>query len=158
MLGISVRQRRALLASLQDRAARLEFERDQEGRLGAAAERARIAREMHDIVSHNLTVMIGLADGGTYALQSSPDTASSAMGRVSATGRQALGEMRRLLGVLRDDPSAEPLAPQPGVDRLDDLLAKVEAAGIHTLGELRIAPDAVLRPLTCHIPVSPGRT
>jgi signal transduction histidine kinase len=130
VLGISVRQRRALLASLQDRAARLEFERDQEGRLGAAAERARIAREMHDIVSHNLTVMIGLADGATYALQSSPDTASSAMGRVSATGRQALGEMRRLLGVLRDDPSAEPLAPQPGVDRLDDLLAKVEAAGV----------------------------
>jgi signal transduction histidine kinase len=130
VVGVSIRQRRALLASLQERAARLEFERDQEGRLGAAAERARIAREMHDIVSHNLTVMIGLADGATYALQSSPDAASSAMQRVSATGRQALGEMRRLLGVLRDDPAAEPFEPQPGLDRLDDLLARVEAAGV----------------------------
>jgi signal transduction histidine kinase len=130
VLGISIRQRRALVASWQERAARLEFERDQEGRLGAAAERARIAREMHDIVSHNLTVMIGLADGATYALQSSPETAGSAMRRVSATGRQALGEMRRLLGVLRDDTSSEPLEPQPGLDRLDDLLARVEAAGV----------------------------
>src|SRR5665213_1664593 len=63
VLGVSIRQRRALLASLEEKAARLEFERDQEGRLGAAAERARIAREMHDIVAHNLTVMIALADG-----------------------------------------------------------------------------------------------
>ncbi len=110
VLGVSIRQRRALLASLEERAARLEFERDQEGRLGAAAERARIAREMHDIVSHNLTVMIGLADGATYALQTAPEAAGSAMQRVSATGRQALGEMRRLLGVLRDDPAAEPFA------------------------------------------------
>ena len=105
VLGVSIRQRRALIASLQERAARLEFERDQEGRLAAAAERARIAREMHDIVSHNLTVMIGLADGATYALRSAPEAAGSAMQRVSATGRQALGEMRRLLGVLRDEPS-----------------------------------------------------
>jgi signal transduction histidine kinase len=130
VLGVSIRQRRALLATLEERAARLEFERDQEGRLGAAAERARIAREMHDIVSHNLTVMIGLADGATYALQSAPDAAGSAMQRVSATGRQALAEMRRLLGVLRDDPAAEPFEPQPGLDRLDDLLARVEAAGV----------------------------
>ena len=71
---------------------------------------------MHDIVSHNLTVMIGLADGASYALQSSPEAAGSAMQRVSATGRQALGEMRRLLGVLRDDASAEPFEPQPGLD------------------------------------------
>jgi signal transduction histidine kinase len=130
VLGVSIRQRRALLASLQERAARLEFERDQEGRLGAAAERARIAREMHDIVSHNLTVMIGLADGATYALDASPEAAGAAMRRVSATGRQALGEMRRLLGVLRDEPASEPFEPQPGLDRLDELLARVEAAGV----------------------------
>ncbi len=140
VLAISIRERRALLATLEERAARLEFERDQEGRLGAAAERARIAREMHDIVSHNLTVMIGLADGATYALQASPDTAASAMQRVSATGRQALGEMRRLLGVLRDEPSAEPLEPQPGLDRLDDLLARVEAAGVPVSIEIKGNP------------------
>ncbi len=88
VLGVSIRQRRALLVSLHDRAARLELERDREGLVGAAAERARIAREMHDIVSDNLTVMVGLADGATYALESSPETAGSAMRRVSATGRQ----------------------------------------------------------------------
>jgi signal transduction histidine kinase len=129
-LGIMVRQRRALLESLRERASRLERERDQQGQLGAAAERARIAREMHDIVSHNLTVMIALADGATYALDASPDRAAAAVERVSATGRQALLEMRRLLGVLRDDTVAEPLEPQPSLDRLDDLLARVGAAGI----------------------------
>jgi signal transduction histidine kinase len=129
-LGIMIRQRRALLESLRERAARLERERDQQGQLGAAAERARIAREMHDIVSHNLTVMIALADGATYALDASPDRAADAIERVSATGRQALLEMRRLLGVLRDDAVTEPLEPQPGLERLDDLLARVGAAGI----------------------------
>lgn len=129
-LGIMIRQRRALLLSLEERAARLERERDQQGQLGAAAERARIAREMHDIVSHNLTVMIALADAAGYALEASPEQAVEAISRVSATGRQALLEMRRLLGVLRDDAAAEPLEPQPSLERLDELLARVEAAGI----------------------------
>jgi signal transduction histidine kinase len=143
VLGVAIRQRRALVASMQERAARLEFERDQEGRLAAAAERARIAREMHDIVSHNLTVMIGLADGATYALGASPDSSLSAMERVSQTGRQALGEMRRLLGVLRDEPEAGPYEPQPGLDRLDELLARVEAAGIPVAIEVFGDPHAL---------------
>jgi signal transduction histidine kinase len=131
VLGITIRQRRVLLISLHDRAARLEVERDQEGLLGAAAERARIAREMHDIVAHNLSVMIALADGATYAMESSHGRASEATERVSATGRQALLEMRRLLGVLgEEETSAQPLAPQPSLDRLDGLLAQVHAAGI----------------------------
>jgi signal transduction histidine kinase len=142
-LGVSIRQRRALIASLRERAARLEFERDQEGRLAAAAERARIAREMHDIVSHNLTVMIGLADGASYALGAAPDTSLSAMERVSQTGRQALGEMRRLLGVLRDEPEAGSFEPQPGLDRLDELLARVEAAGIPVAIEVFGDPHAL---------------
>jgi signal transduction histidine kinase len=129
-LGLMIRQRRELLASLHEKAARLERERDQQGQLGAAAERARIAREMHDIVSHNLTVMIALADGARYALDSSPEQAASAIERVSATGREALVEMRRLLGVLRDDSARDPLEPQPTLERLDDLLARVDAAGI----------------------------
>jgi signal transduction histidine kinase len=114
VLGVTIRQRRAMLISLHEKAAGLEFERDQEGRLGAAAERARIAREMHDIVAHNLSVIIALADGATYAMDSSPERAIEATRRVSATGRQALLEMRRLLGVLREEePSAQPLEP-PG--------------------------------------------
>jgi signal transduction histidine kinase len=148
VLGITVRQRRALLISLHDRAARLEVERDQEGRLGAAAERARIAREMHDIVAHNLSVMIALADGATYAMESSPGRASEATERVSATGRQALLEMRRLLGVLREgEAGAQPLTPQPSLDRLDGLLAQVHAAGIPVTmdldGDPRRLPEGV---------------
>ena len=130
VLGITIRQRRALLVSLHEKAARLEVERDQEGRLSAAAERARIAREMHDIVAHNLSVMIALADGASYTMATSPQRARQATERVSATGRQALLEMRRLLGVLREGSAEQPLAPQPGLDRLDGLLAQVHAAGI----------------------------
>jgi signal transduction histidine kinase len=139
-LGIMIRQRRVLIDSLEEKAARLERERDQQGRLGAAAERARIAREMHDIVSHNLTVMIALADGAGYALQSSPSGAQSAIERVSSTGRQALLEMRRLLGVLRDDADEQPLEPQPSLERLDDLLARVEEAGVPVTIELEGDP------------------
>ncbi|MGA9875264.1 MAG: histidine kinase [Solirubrobacteraceae bacterium] len=140
VLGVTIRQRRALLTSLHERAARLEFERDQEGRLGAAAERARIAREMHDIVAHNLSVIIALADGATYAMSSSPERALQATQRVSATGRQALEEMRRLLGVLRDESSDHPFEPQPSLDRLDELLAQVHAAGIPVTMELNGDP------------------
>jgi signal transduction histidine kinase len=136
VLGISIRQRRALLESLKEKAARLEVERDQEGRLGAAAERARIAREMHDIVAHNLSVMIALADGATYAMDSSPERAAEATRRVAATGRDALDEMRRLLGVLSDQSSTQPLEPQPSLGRLDELLARVHAAGIPVTMEL----------------------
>ncbi len=147
VLGVTIRQRRTMLISLHEKAARLEFERDQEGRLGAAAERARIAREMHDIVAHNLSVIIALADGASYAMDSSPERAAQATQRVSATGRQALLEMRRLLGVLREDSSAQPLEPQPSLDRLDELLAQVNAAGIPVTLELdgdpRALPDGV---------------
>jgi signal transduction histidine kinase len=142
-LGITVRQRRALLASLEERAARLELERDREGLLAATAERARIAREMHDIVSHNLTVMIALADAARYAMDTAPEQAGSTIERVSATGRHALGEMRRLLGVLRDQPAQEPFEPQPTLVQLDDLIARVEAAGLPVSLELRGDPQAL---------------
>ncbi|HET9093929.1 MAG TPA: histidine kinase [Solirubrobacteraceae bacterium] len=148
-VGLMIRQRRELLDSLRERAARLERERDQQAELGAAAERARIAREMHDIVSHNLTVMIALADGARYALEASPDRAIGAIERCSATGRQALVEMRRLLGVLRGELTAGPLEPQPTLDRLDELIARVREAGIpiviETEGDLReLAPGVQL--------------
>jgi signal transduction histidine kinase len=74
--------------------------------------------------------MIALADGASYALVAAPHDAVDAIGRVSATGRQALLEMRRLLGVLRDESESKPLEPQPSLERLDDLLARVDAAGI----------------------------
>jgi signal transduction histidine kinase len=141
VMGINTRNRRALLASLEERASRLERERDQQGRLAAAAERSRIAREMHDIVAHNLSVMIALADGAGFAVRGAPDRAEEAMSRASRTGRQALTEMRRLLGVLRDEPGADAsgpapaqaaaaLAPQPGLGELDALIEQVRGTGV----------------------------
>ncbi|MGH8963208.1 MAG: sensor histidine kinase, partial [Jatrophihabitantaceae bacterium] len=100
VLGFNVRVRRAYLAEVEQRAARLELERDQQGRLAVAAERSRIAREMHDIIAHNLTVMIALTDGASLTAGTDPTRASAAMTEASAAGRRALAEMRRALGVL----------------------------------------------------------
>ena len=117
-----------LLEQLRDRAARLERERDQQGELAAAAERARIAREMHDIVAHHLTVMVALADGAAAQVSRTPSQAVKAMRSVSATGRQALSETRRLLGVL---PSTGPaLEPLPDLTSLSGLISRVRAAGL----------------------------
>ncbi|MFI5842849.1 sensor histidine kinase [Catenuloplanes sp. NPDC051500] len=130
-LGVVRQTRRAYLAELEERARRLERESDQQAKLAVAAERARIAREMHDIVAHNLTVMVALADGAALTATRAPDRAADTMHKVSATGRQALGEMRRLLGLLRDDAPAPLIrAPQPGFADLDRLIAQVRAAGL----------------------------
>jgi signal transduction histidine kinase len=142
-LGIAVRQRRQLIATLRERAARVERERDQQVQLAAVGERARIAREMHDIVSHNLTVMIALADGASFAMDSSPDQARPALEQVASTGRAALGEMRRLLGVLADEPQPGPLEPQPSLARLYELVGRVEAAGIPVQVEVEGDPRGV---------------
>jgi signal transduction histidine kinase len=131
LLGYYARTRRVHLASLVDRAERLERERDREARLAAAAERARITREMHDIVAHSIAVMIALADGAAYTAAESPDQAVTIMAQVSATGRSALAEMRRLLGVMRQ-PTAPEHTPQPTLADVDDLLTTVRAAGLST--------------------------
>ncbi|MEW5629944.1 histidine kinase [Streptomyces hydrogenans] len=138
LLGITVRSRRDHTAGLVDRARRLEVERDQEVRLAAASERARIAREMHDIIGHNLSVITGLADGGRYAAAKSPERAAQALDAIGTTSRQALDELRRLLGVLsapEDAPSAA-RAPQPTLADLDSLLEGVRKAGLPVVSEL----------------------
>ncbi|MCK9897742.1 sensor histidine kinase [Frankia sp. AgB32] len=133
VLGRNAGTRRAYLASLTDRADRLERERDQQAQIAAAAERARIAREMHDVVAHNLSVMIALADGAEFALDSSVPQAKQAIMQVSRTGREALAEMRRLLGVLRADGAADGTAPQPRLTDLDALIGQVRQAGLPVL-------------------------
>ncbi|MFE5742005.1 sensor histidine kinase [Streptomyces celluloflavus] len=144
-LGVAVRFRRAYLAALWDRAERMEVERDQRARLSAAAERARIAGEMHDIITHNLSVMIGLADGARYSLRSTPQRAEQAMEGVSTTGRQALGELRRLLHVLGEREPTPGLGPQPVLAELDGLLDRVRGAGLpvefRTTGDLPNPPN-----------------
>jgi signal transduction histidine kinase len=159
-LGLYSATRLAFLAELRDRAARLERERDQQGALAAAAERARIAREMHDIVAHHLTVMVTLSDAAVAVSDSSPqrsERATDVMRRVSATGRTALADTRRLLGVLREPPAgrsrdnggqttdeeaAEARQPVPSLAQLDELIEQVRSAGLDTTLEVRgEAPD-----------------
>jgi signal transduction histidine kinase len=122
LLGITVQTRR-------DYVARLEVERDQRARLAVAAERARIAREMHDIVAHNLAVIVALADGAAYSFADAPQRAQELVDKVSASGREALGDMRRLVGVLRDDDTPT-VGPQPGLAEIDALVEQVRAAGM----------------------------
>ncbi|MVO88045.1 sensor histidine kinase [Streptomyces sp. p1417] len=131
LLGIAVRSRQDYTQALVERARQLEVERDQQARLAAAGERTRIAREMHDIIGHNLSVITGLADGGKYAAAKSPERAAQALDAIGSTSRQALAELRRLLDVLRDEaPEAAELAPQPALADLDRLIEGVRAAGL----------------------------
>ncbi|MFC4031652.1 sensor histidine kinase [Streptomyces polygonati] len=138
-LGLAVRIRQAHLAAVADRAARLETEREQRVQLAISAERGRVSREMHDIVGHTLAVIIGLADGGAALAGTAPERSGEALRIIAGTGRQALGELRRTLAALRDQPSGpEPaatrptsaeLAPQPGTADLSALLDRTRAAG-----------------------------
>ena len=128
-LGRLRRSRLGELAGLAERARLLEIERDQEMRLAATAERARIAREMHDVVAHSLSVVSAQADGGRYAGRNDPEAATGALEAIAATGRQALTDMRALLGVLRDG-AAEQYAPQPDVEAVPALVEDVRASGL----------------------------
>jgi len=156
--GVVVRALRTQLDWLAERAQRLEIERDQQMTLAAAAERARIAREMHDVVSHNIQVMVTLADAATVAQRSDPQRASEAMREVSGTGRQALGDMRRLLGLLREgEPhdhegklrvglsGIDGLTPQPGLTELDQLADRVRSTGLTVNLERTGEPFALSR-------------
>jgi signal transduction histidine kinase len=148
-LGLYTGTRRAYLAELRDRADRLERERDQQAALAVAAERARIAREMHDIVAHHLTVMITLSEAAIAASASSPERANDVMRSVADTGRRALADTRRLLGVLRQRPGqdsghepAASLQPVPDLTQLDTLIEQVRSAGLDTTLEIHgQAPD-----------------
>ncbi|UJP39569.1 sensor histidine kinase [Cellulomonas palmilytica] len=161
--GLVRRSRRETLEALVDRAVRLEKERDQQAQLATQAERSRIAREMHDIVAHSLSVVIAQADGGRYAAESDPSAAGRALETIAETGRAALTDMRRLLGVLRSEPDGRlraadgpgvlqeaPLtetAPQPGESEIPRLVDQVRASGAHVslvrMGEPRPLPPGV---------------
>ncbi|MGI5377233.1 sensor histidine kinase [Streptomyces sp. CA-251387] len=132
VLGDSIRTRRAYYEQLEERATRLEKEREAQAKVAVAAERARIARELHDVVAHNVSVMVVQADGAAYVLDSAPDQAKKALETISSTGRQALAEMRRLLGVLRTGEHQESgeYVPQPDVEQIDDLIQQCRNSGL----------------------------
>ncbi|TWV51405.1 sensor histidine kinase [Streptomyces misionensis] len=132
VLGDSMRTRRAYFEQLEERAARLEQEREAQSKVAVAAERARIARELHDVVAHNVSVMVVQADGAAYVMDTAPDQARTALETISSTGRQALAEMRRLLGVLRTGEHQEggEYVPQPDVEQIDELIEQCRGSGL----------------------------
>jgi len=133
-IGERRRTRTLYVAQLEERAAQLERDRDRESKLAVAAERTRIAREIHDVVAHGLSIMIVQADGGLYAADANPEQAKKALGTIGDTGRASLTEMRRMLGLLKQDARAEldpdRPRPQPGVSQLPELVDNVRNAGL----------------------------
>jgi signal transduction histidine kinase len=131
--------RRRYVAALVDRAEHLALERDQRAQIAVADERARIARELHDVVAHSVAVMVTLSDGAQAAVGRQPERAREAMAMVSRTGRQAVADMRRLLAVLRTESD---LVPQPGVPDLVPLVDSFKQSGMPVTLELAAAfPD-----------------
>jgi signal transduction histidine kinase len=147
VLGINVRNRRRTVAGLRERARQLEHDREREVALAQATERARIAREMHDVIAHNVSVMVALCDGAGYRLHDAPEQVEAALQQAAKSGREALAEMRQLLGVLRESPELPELAPLPGIRDIENLVELIRAAGVpvsYTLsGDLSDAPPGM---------------
>lgn len=128
----------------------LRKDRDQQARLATAQERARVSREMHDILGHTLAVIVGLADGAAALATTKPERGAQTLRIISASGRDALAELRRLLSVIGEDserPNDAPLAPQPGLSDIDALFDRVRAAGptvaLETHGNLAGLPPGL---------------
>jgi signal transduction histidine kinase len=137
LIGSNIALRQVYLSAVEERAERLERERDAAGRAAAALERTRIARELHDVVAHHVSVMVVQAEGAGWAIDDQPEQARTAIATIARTGRSTLVELRRLLGVLRSDSmdgasmdGAGPIAPQPGLADLPALLTGFRGSGL----------------------------
>lgn len=148
LVGTSAGDRRRYLAAVLQRAAELAEERDRRAELAVAQERARIARELHDVVAHGLSVMVRLSDGAAATAETDPVRARTASEQVGGVGRGALRDMRRLLGVLGPDEPVGRLEPQPGLADLDALVATYRTAGLPVVlersGSAELDPAAQL--------------
>lgn len=127
VLAVRLRRARAAVMALEEQLAR---DTAAERALAAAAERARIAREMHDVVAHTLSVVVAQADGGRFAASQDATTATRALETIADVGRSALGEMRALLGLLRDADDDAALGPQPSIDDIPALVASTRDGGL----------------------------
>lgn len=145
------RTRGLYVAQLEERADQLERDRDREAKLAVSNERTRIAREIHDVVAHGLSIMIVQADGGLYAADQSPEQAKKALATIGDTGRASLTEMRKMLGLLKQEEQLEldpnQARPQPGVSSLPELIENVREAGLavdyQVTGEPRDLPSVL---------------
>ena len=158
VLGRSLGLGRAYTAQLEQRAADLARSREAELRGVVADERARIARELHDVVAHHVSVMTVQAAAARRQLDLDPERSAEAMAAVETTGRTALAEMRRIVGVLRDPDEAEPAehperSPQPGLAELAALIAQIGEAGLPVL--LRVIGEP--RPLSAGLDLAAYR-
>jgi signal transduction histidine kinase len=130
LLGRALRGRGLQAAQLQQRAAQLEADQQAQARAAVAAERARIARELHDVIAHSVSVMVIQAGAAEQLLEDTPERARGPLEAVQDTGRQTILELRRLLGILREDGQELSLAPQPGLAGLELLMEEMRLAGL----------------------------
>ncbi|HZD67719.1 MAG TPA: sensor histidine kinase [Actinomycetes bacterium] len=148
LLGEAVRSRRAWMAEVRERLDRAAAEREREAQRRVEQERLRIARELHDVMAHTISVITVQAGMAAEVLADAPDAARQALGEIRAASREAMAELRATVGVLRDgDGQAAPRAPTPGLDQLDDLLEAVRRGGLRVetvvAGDPRPLPPAV---------------
>lgn len=148
LAGNTVRERNARAQMLEERAQRLERERELSTQIARADERERIARELHDVVAHSVSVMVVQAGAARTTLTRQPDRAAQALMAVESSGREALRELRQLLGLLTDHTSGASMAPQPGLDQLNALVDRVGQAGLAVdLTAYRIPQEALTNAL-----------
>jgi signal transduction histidine kinase len=144
-IGDSLGARRAYTRELEEKAERLERERETEAARAVAEEQNRIGRELHDVIAHNLSVIVVQAAAANDVFDARPDLAREALREIESTGRGALGELRRLLGAVSGDDTE--FAPPPGLEQLDTLVAQVRSAGLEVLvsveGTPRTLPIAI---------------
>ena len=147
LLGDVIRSRRIDAVRQAEAIERAMREREERLRAGAAEERRHVARELHDVVAHAVSVMVIQAGAARQVLRASPDQAEESMLAVEATGREAMSELRRFLGALSDEDEPAGLAPQPGIDELVTLLERVREAGLpaslEIAGEPRVLPSSL---------------
>jgi signal transduction histidine kinase len=131
VLGYALRMRRDYVAELRERAARLEAAEGERAARAVVDERLRIARELHDVIGHSISVIAIQSEAAARSARSNPDAVPAFLSRISAASRQALAEMRGVLAVLRPDTEAE-LSPQPGLEQVGGLVASLRAGGLET--------------------------
>jgi signal transduction histidine kinase len=131
VLGYALRTRRDYVAELRDRAARLEAAEGERAARAVVDERLRIARELHDVIGHSISLIAIQSEAAARSARSNPDAVPAFLSRISAASRQALAEMRGVLAVLRPDAEAE-LSPQPGLEQVGGLVASLRAGGLET--------------------------
>jgi signal transduction histidine kinase len=129
VLGTNIALRQGYLQALEERAERLEHERDVAVRPATLTERTRLAREMHDVVAHHVSVMVVQAEGASWVMDTAPDQARSAVRTIAETGRSTLTELRQMLGVLREE-RTETVSPQPEFARLPELIEQFRLSGL----------------------------